>query len=164
MSESQVAGLARSGAELVVHLRLVRPMTIDTVRASAVLWAERMPWLGEQDPHAEPGRRSFSCDLELHAGGSGPTLFRKAAVVTFGAPAESDAGWLVPVEWRAATLSPLFPVFVGELLVKPDGLTLDGHYAPPGGRLGYLLDVSLLNMAARQTGEWFLRKVAMALA
>ena len=67
------------------------------------------------------------------------------------------------IEWQAATLTPLFPVFVGRLHVEPDRIVLDGRYAPPGGSIGYLLDVTLLGAAARQTGHWFLRKLAAAL-
>lgn len=91
-------------------------------------------------------------------------LFRKAAVVSLGSLRRVGAGWVVPVEWTAATMTPLFPVLVGQLRIGADGIELDGHYAPPGGRLGYLLDVSLLGAAARGTGRWFLGKLAAAVA
>jgi hypothetical protein len=41
---------------------------------------------------------------------------------------------------------------------------LDGRYAPPAGRIGYMLDTALVGAAARQTGRWFLRELAAALA
>ncbi len=74
-----------------------------------------------------------------------------------------NGGWLIPIEWRAATLTPLFPVFVGDLRIRSDRIELDGHYAPPGGTIGYVLDRALLRIAARGTARWFLRKVVSAL-
>jgi hypothetical protein len=61
-------------------------------------------------------------------------------------------------------MSALFPVFAGEIRIKPDRIELDGRYAPPAGRLGYLLDVALLGAAARQAGRWFLQELAAELA
>jgi hypothetical protein len=145
-------------------MQLTHVAAIDPARVPDVLGSAEARWLGETLPESPPGSRRYLCDLELHAGGNGLTLFRKAAVVSFGEPVGRRRSWAVPVEWRAASLSPLFPVFVGELVIEPDRLRLDGRYAPPGGRLGYLLDVALLGVAAKQTGQWFMRRVADALA
>lgn len=164
MSGPQAAGAQLASVELVVRLRLRHAAPIDLERLPDVLGAASLPWLGEEILDARPGQRSFLCDLELRAGGSGPTLFRKAAVLSLAEPTRRAGGWAVPVEWRAASLSALFPVFAGRLLLDREGVELDGRYAPPGGRLGYLLDVTLLGIAARQTGQWLLRLLAKAVA
>jgi hypothetical protein len=129
-----------------------------------VLGRQDAKWLGERAPDPEPTVRLFLCDLELHTGGSHRALFRKSALVGFGEPKRDGGGWVVPVEWHAATLAPLFPVFAGRLRIRPDRIELDGRYAPPGGKLGYMLDAALLGVAARGTGRWFLRKLASVLA
>lgn len=164
MSRSPAAGPSEGGIAPVVTLQLSLAESVDADRVPDVLGSGDASWLGEAMDESRPGWRSFLCDLELHAGGSGPTLFRKAAVVSFGEATSSEQGWRVPIEWRAASMTPLFPVFVGHLRIDPEGIRLDGRYAPPGGRIGYLLDVTLLGMAARQTGRWFMRRLADALA
>jgi hypothetical protein len=164
MTEIPAARAAQPAVELIVRLRIVLPTPVDLDRVPEALGSSEARWLGE--PAADPGPavRRFLCDLELHAGGSGPALFRKAALVDFGEPRQDSAGWVVPIEWRAATLAPLFPVFAGHLRIRPDRIVLDGSYAPPGGMLGYALDAALLRVAARETGRWFLRRLASALA
>jgi hypothetical protein len=163
VSASDAAARAEPSPERVVSLWLVLEASLDVARVPGVLGASTAAWLGELA--SEPGARmrSFVCDLELHAGKSERVLFRKAAIVSFGEPTRDGDGWVVDLEWRAATLTPLFPVFAGQLHIEPTRIVLDGRYAPPGGTLGYLLDTTLLGTAARQTGHWFLRKVADAL-
>lgn len=148
---------------LVAGLHLVHEAIVDLDRVPEVLGAPDAPWLGLPAPDQGPSKRSFLCDLELHAGGGGRALFRKAAVVSLGQPRSEVDGWVVPIEWRAASLTALFPVLVGDLHLRGDRLEIRGRYAPPGGRLGYLLDATLLGTAARQTGRWFLRKLASEL-
>jgi hypothetical protein len=164
MSESRAVPRADPSAGRVVSLWLVLETPVEVERVPAVLGGQAAPWLGELT--SEPGSqlRSYLCDLELHAGKSERVLFRKAAIVSFGQPARDGDGWVLDVEWRAATLTPLFPVFAGQLHIEPARIVLDGRYAPPGGSIGYLLDTTLLGAAARQTGHWFLRKLATALA
>lgn len=154
----------QAAATLIVQLLLVKETVVDLDRVPHVLGSPEARWLGEPTPSDDSSLRSFLCDLELHAGGSGPALFRKAAVVSFGMPGRDRDGWVVPIEWRAATMTALFPVFAGQLRIESDRIEVDGHYAPPAGRLGYLLDVALVGAAARQTGRWFLRELAVALA
>jgi hypothetical protein len=164
MSESQADELRlTSSVSLIVRLRLEERVALDPSRVPAILGIPEAPWLGEPTHSEDGAMRAYLCDLELHAGGAGPAIFRKAAIVSLGQPILRDAGWMVPIEWRAATLSPLFPVLVGSLHVDAERVALDGRYAPPGGRLGYQLDVRLFGAAARQTGHWFLRRVAAAL-
>jgi hypothetical protein len=147
----------------IVHFRLHTTAHVDLERVPAVLGGEEAPWLGERAPSERPDLRRFYCDLELHAGGAQRAIFRKSAIVGFGEPRRDQTGWIVPIEWQAATLSPLFPVFAGHLHVRADRIELEGSYAPPGGKLGQALDASLLGIAARTTGRWFARKLGEAL-
>ena len=164
MSGSDVVCTATEAPMDVATLSLVHVASVDLDRVVAVLGRATAPWLGERAVDGDPTMRRFVCDLELHAGGSERALLRKSAIVGFGEPAGSDGVWIVPVEWCAATLAPLFPVFAGHIRIRPDRIELDGSYAPPSGRLGYLLDAALLHLAARGTGRWFLGRIASALA
>jgi len=160
--QAKRAGLA--AVTLITRLRLVQEAVADPGLVPQVIGSPDARWLGEPTPSDDPSFRSFLCDLELHAGGSGLALFRKAAVVSFGEPRRDGDRWVVPIEWRAATMTALFPVFAGQLRIGSDRIELDGRYAPPAGRLGYLIDVALLGAAARQTGRWLLRELAAELA
>ncbi len=152
------------GPDDIVHFRLVTTAHVELERVAAVLGSEDAPWLGERAPSERPDVRRFCCDLELHAGGIEHAIFRKSAIVGFGEPERDDAGWRVPIEWRAATLAPLFPVFAGHLRIRANRIELDGSYAPPGGRVGHALDAALLGIAARATGRWFIQKLGTVLA
>lgn len=164
MSEAQAHRLRDPTVTLAVGLRLVEEAVIDLTRVPEVLGSAEAPWLGERIASDDRSMRRFLCDLLLNAGDGGPTLFRKAAIVSFGEPRHETGAWIVAIEWRAATMSALFPVLVGQLRVEPARVELDGRYAPPGGGLGHLLDAALLGTAARQTGRWFLRRVVAALS
>jgi len=164
VSGSDVVCTATEAPMDVATLSLVHVTSVDLDRVVAVLGRATAPWLGERAVGGDPTMRRFVCDLELHAGGSERALLRKSAIVGFGEPTGADGVWVVPIEWRAASLAPLFPVFAGRLRIHADGIELDGSYAPPSGRLGYLLDAALLGVAARGTGRWFLGKLASALA
>ena len=77
----------------------------------------------------------------LRVSPDGRALFRKSAIGDH-RPGRVTSGesWLVPIEWRAATLAPLFPVFVGSVRVEADLIALGGYYAPPFGVVGHILD------------------------
>lgn len=147
----------------IARLHLALPVHSEMVRMPALLGSPDAEWLGERVDDTSGPTREYACDLDLPVGDMGPILFRKSAIVGLGEPVREGAVWLVPIEWHAASFKPLFPVFAGTLTVTERQVVLDGHYAPPGGRLGAVLDVALLNVAARGTGRWFLRKVAAAL-
>lgn len=164
MNELDVARPALPTDEYIARLRLDLAAPVDLARVPEAFGSQEARWLGELAPDQEPAVRRILCDLELRAGGSERALFRKAALVALGEPRRDGGGWVVPLEWRATTMAPLFPVFVGRLRIGPDKIELDGGYAPPGGKLGYLIDAALLGVAARETGRWFLRKVALVLA
>jgi hypothetical protein len=156
--------LAGAVPDEIAHFRLLIPTPVELGRVPAILGGDDAPWLGERAPSQRLDVRRFYCDLELHAGGVERAIFRKSAIVGFGEPKQDQAGWIVPIEWQAATLAPLFPVFAGHLRVRADRIELEGSYAPPGGKLGQALDASLLGIAARATGRWFVHKLGAALA
>jgi hypothetical protein len=108
--------------------------------------------------------RRYISDLEFHLPDLGPVAFRKSAVISLGSVTRDGSGWTVPVEWQAATLAPLFPVFVGTLRFWADRAVLDGRYAPPGGRLGQAADALLLGVAAGGTARWFISRITDRLA
>ena len=70
----------------------------------------------------------------------------------------------MPIWWRAAGMTPLFPIFAGRLSWSDDELRLDGYYEPPGGNVGVVMDRLLLNVAARATGRRLLERIAEVLA
>ena len=137
---------------------LVQAITID--RVPYAFGDEAPNWLGEPAGRSEGGLARYLCDLELWVSPERRGAFRKAAIVSIGVPSKIEDGWSIPLEWQAASLAPLFPVLVGSLVVQPDRLTIDGHYAPPFGVVGLLLDRGLLSIAAHRTARWFLGKVA----
>ena len=143
----------------VVSLHLAIPARLDLGRVPGAFGRPDADWLGQRIPDEASGIRRFSCDLELTVGPERRAMFRKSAIVGVGAPRADDDAWLVPIEWRAATLAPLFPVFAGHMRLSADRIELDGHYAPPGGMIGYALDRALLRVAARGTARWFMHKV-----
>ena len=151
--------------EHAVHLRLVQPWTGDLAAARRRLEDGAAEWLGAAlDAPSESDARRFESDLVLPMREQARHMvLRKAAVVELGWPRDEAPGFALDVSWRSATLAPLFPVFVGTLVVSARELALDGYYAPPGGELGVILDRALLNIAARGTARWFLTRVAHAI-
>jgi len=173
MDEPKAVALSRewfglAGEELAeadaASLTVSRPARIDLARVPEAFGAGAATWLGAPDGPDQRGLMRYLCDLELHTGTAGRHLFRKAAIVSLGQPAGQPGGWLVPIEWRAATLAPLFPVLVGSLAIEPERITLRGTYAPPLGVIGQALDRALLSIAARGTARWFLARAAAAVA
>ncbi len=152
-----------------VHLRLVQPVSPITAFDGRDLAGEELPWLGERVATDADDRtvemRRFQVDLGVAARANGDRpVFRKAAYVDVGPVQATGDGWRAQIGWQAATLAPLFPVFGGTLTRTKDSLVLDGEYAPPGGELGVAVDRALLNIAARRTAVWLLRRIADALA
>jgi hypothetical protein len=147
----------------MVQLNLTLAASVDLDRVATTFGSPEAVWLGERAPDGPARIRRFSCDLELQVSPERRVLFRKAAIVGLGEPRPADEGWIVPIEWFAATFTPLFPVFVGELRLQADHVGLGGSYVPPGAAIGYILDKAILGAAARGTGQWFLRTVASVL-
>jgi len=67
------------------------------------------------------------------------------------------------VWWEAAEQRWLFPTFDGGLEVRPVGngteLRLEGHYRPPLGAAGVLVNRAVLNRAATASLEAFLDRL-----
>jgi len=146
-------------SSVALHVALPARINLDRV---AVAFGSETAWLGEPVLPATSDTRLFACDLELRVLPDRRATFRKSAVVGLGEPVRDQSGWVVPIEWRAATHAPLFPVFAGHLRLTARHLELDGQYLPPGGTVGYVVDRLLLHVAANGTGRWFLQKVIAA--
>lgn len=131
-------------------------------RADQILGRERASWLGEPIEHvgADSATRHL-IDLELRVSDRARRVtFRKAAHVELGPlQSQSDRTLVADISWRAAALTPLFPVFAGTLRWQDGQLRLEGLYAPPTGSIGAAADHLLLNVAARGTGRRLLERV-----
>jgi hypothetical protein len=141
----------------VATLRVFRAGRVDAKSVCALLHAA--PWLGEVVPAADltDGSLRYLTDLVLPLPPDGRLLsLRKAALLDIGPGIPTTDGCEVPIAWRSASLAPLFPVFAGRIIVKSTGLSIEGHYAPPGGVLGLAADRVLLHTAARGTARWLL--------
>ena len=160
MTETVAAPVAKP--EDLERLAVRMPASLDAVDAFSRLQAP--DWLGPED-HAEPGHRRYMSDLAFPLFSSPRTLvFRKAVIVDLGpATGLADGSVAVEIAWRSATLAPLFPVFCGQLLIRKDGLVLDGAYAPPFGEFGRLIDRAALHQVAVRTARWFVETVASQL-
>jgi hypothetical protein len=152
-------------ADDVATLRVHRAGPLDVRRLCPLLTDGA--WLGQivdVDDLPEATTR-YLTDLVLPLPPDGHLLsLRKAAFVDLGPMAERpDGGCDVQIAWRSASLAPLFPVFAGRLIARSSGLTIEGHYAPPGGIVGRTADRMLLHIAARGTARWFLGHLAAVL-
>jgi hypothetical protein len=144
-----------------LHVTLAARVTPE--RAEQVLGERRAAWLGERvdDSEAPEGVNRYLLDLELRVSDAAPRVaFRKAAYVDLGPLQHEEDAVFVEISWRAAGLTPLFPVFAGRLTWTGGQLLLDGHYAPPGGGVGVVADRLLLNVAARGTGRRLLERIS----
>ena len=142
-----------------VALSVVHRATIDVDRARDAL--ADPSWLGPVtgDVPAD-GWRRITTDLELPVfDGSGPAV-RKSAIVDIGEIHETPGSLSVPITWSSASLTPLFPVFAGQLLISKTSLVLTGRYAPPFGRIGVLIDRTLLHFVATRSANALLATVA----
>lgn len=134
-----------------VPLRVEARARVDLERVPRTLDADG--WLGEEIGRDGRAMRRLASDLVLGVGTDRPVAFHKSMIVGLGQPQGDATGWAVPIEWQAASLTPLFPVFVGHVRVDPDGVAIVGHYAPPFGIIGVVLDRALLGIAARATAK-----------
>lgn len=140
-------------------LQVAVPAPADAEAAATTLGPARGEWLGER---VAPER--YLMRLELRVAEHLPRVaFHKAAYVDLGPAMADAAGVSLPISWRAAGLTPLFPVFAGTLSWRAGELRLDGLYAPPGGGVGQIADRLLLNVAARATGRRLLERIAAAM-
>jgi len=76
---------------------------------------------------------------------------------------------MLPVSWEAVGGPPIFPGMEGTLHVEPFGpggsrLTLNATYEPPLGKLGELIDRTLMHRFAHATMSDFVDRLAAALS
>jgi hypothetical protein len=148
------------------RLEVSIPAAVSRARAETVLGVERGAWLGElvQADVDVQGAARYLLDLELRVSDLAPRVsFRKAAYVDVGPLDAVGATLVVDIAWRAAGLTPLFPVFAGTMSWQDGELQLRGVYAPPGGAVGAVADRLLLNVAARGTGRRLLERGAQVM-
>jgi Rrf2 family protein len=116
-------------------------------------------------------RHAAACDeekLRVRIGPGGPGWLGKTVAVHLGAPADADDSLVIPLIWEATGPQGLFPRFEGELRLAgldPERceLNVSGHYRPPLGRAGQVLDDALLARVARAVLRSFLRRIARGL-
>ena len=106
--------------------------------------------------------------VRVRVGPGGPAWLGKTVDVRLGSVESAGGTLVIPLAWEATGPSGLFPRLEGELRVVPidpdrSELSLAGHYRPPLGRAGLVLDEVLLIHVARATVRSFLRQVAWAL-
>jgi hypothetical protein len=143
-----------------VHLRAETRARVDLALVPRVLADGK--WLGEELGRDDDGTRRLATDLVLGVGSDRPITFHRSMIVGLGQPVRDADGWVVPLEWQSAALTPLFPVFVGHLRFGHEGAVIDGHYAPPFGVIGAALDRALLGIAARATAKVLLTRFVNA--
>jgi len=155
---------AAAVVESVARLDVSRAFHADPERLCAAL--SNPVWLG-QIVHSPPDRPDLirvETDLAFTLQTNRRDLvFRKAALVDIGIRSAGKLGCTGEVAWRAASFSPLFPVFAGRLSVSPTRLELRGVYAPPGGQLGLLIDRAMTHRLAERTARWFLDRLVIEL-
>jgi hypothetical protein len=134
-----------------VFLRVEAPARVDLDTVATRLAASG--WLGDETGDDDRGMRGLTSDLILGVGSDRSVAFPKSMLVRLGQPHRDARGWTVPIEWQAATLTPLFPVFVGHVRIDSISIGIEGHYAPPFGAIGVVLDRALLGIAARATAK-----------
>jgi hypothetical protein len=159
-----MAGMtAAAGSEAVARLDVTRAFHANPERLCQAL--ARPDWLGRivDPPPDRPDLVRVETDLALTLRSeASPLVFRKAALVDVGIRTVTEDGCTGEIAWRAASFSPLFPVFAGQLTVGRHRLRLHGVYAPPGGQLGLLIDRALIHRFAERTGRWFLDRLVVA--
>jgi len=119
-------------------------------------------------------RHAEACDDEqslvrLAPGGPGrPGWLGTTVAVRLGTAAESANALAFALVWEASGPGGIFPRFEGELRLSAldperSQLALSGHYRPPFGKAGRVLDDAVLGRLARATVRSFLRRVARVL-
>lgn len=140
-----------------VQVELAAPVVAERLRAEN-------SWLA---PHVDAAHSEEEKVL-VRIGPGGPSWLGKVVAVNFATPRGTDDDLVIPVSWEATGPSGLFPRFNGELHVAaldPDRseLSLSGHYRPPLGRAGQVLDETVLARVAHATMRSLLRRMARAL-
>lgn len=148
------------------------------VKASAVLrvpFARAVETVTQQQAEAWlPGlvlqNGDFERGLLVDVGfGGGRARVGRRVEVQLGSWVDVPPGVLIPISWRAAEATELFPRMEADLMLAPMGasitqLSICGRYTPPLAGLGQLLDRALLHRIAEATINDFLARTAHLLA
>jgi Rrf2 family protein len=118
-------------------------------------------------PHLDAARDDGE-SIVMRIGPGESNWLSKTVAVHLGEAVSGPDGVVIPIRWEATGTSGLFPRLVGTLRVAeldPERceLTLSGHYRPPLGRAGQVLDDAVLTRVARATFRSLLRRLAQAL-
>jgi len=106
-----------------VPLFVRRTATVDLQRAVNELGD--IGWLGVGRPDVESSTRVVTTELELPLRNpSSGNSIRIPALMEVGLPVVTGQAVAVDLSWRSATLTPLFPLFVGRLVVTAEDVTL----------------------------------------
>lgn len=106
--------------------------------------------------------------LRVRVGPGGYGWLGKTVAVHLGELAQADGGVVIPLVWEATGPLGLFPRFEGKLRLtgldqERCELSLSGHYRPPLGKAGHILDDALLTRVAQAALRSLLRRVARVL-
>ena len=157
-------GRALQTAGDAVEVVLTRRLAVPAEEVVKRLSEDPAGLLGPADPGTGPSGQ-FLVPLSVRLAG---VRFDRAAAVGFGPLVEEDdASRLLPLWWEAAEHPWLFPTFAGGLEVRPDNdgaeIRLEGHYWPPLGAAGGLVNRAVLNRAATASLETLLDHLAARL-
>ncbi len=144
-----------------VHLAASQPGRFQITAARAAF--TDLEWLGDpvEAGSLDGGWQRIKVVLVLPVtDGSSPGPIRKGALLDVGPLQQTDDWIRLGIAWQSDSIAPLFPIFAGHLVVRPDGLSLEGEYEPPFGRLGLLIDAGLLHFVARRTAHALLVHIA----
>lgn len=105
---------------------------------------------------------------ETLAVGPGDGVLTVSVALEVGEPIRGASGSTIPLTWRAAGATSLFPMMEAELVLTPLGpelthVTFRGSYDPPLAGLGAVLDRIALHRVAESTVRVFLQRLAAAL-
>jgi hypothetical protein len=93
----------------------------------------------------------------------------KRVIVELGEPEKKGEWTNVPISWKATFPEQLFPVLSGRLELVPvekkvTRLTVSGMYEPPLGRLGALIDETIMHSVAEATVKEVTESIAVQLS
>jgi hypothetical protein len=110
------------------------------------------------------GEVHIDLDVELGRGASA----RQAVTVQAGQLQATPTGFVLPLDWTPAGRERLFPSFVGQLTLGPDGgatkVTLGGHYVVPLGAMGRFGDGVVGRQLATRSIRALLERIAVRLS
>lgn len=143
---------------------LTRRVDVPAAEVVARLCADPATFLGVDPAHLPDERHVLP--LQVRFAG---VHFDRAATVGFGPLVEEDEGaQVLPVWWEALEQPWLFPTFTGGLEVRSlddrTELRLEGHYRPPLGAAGSLVNRAVLNRAASASLEALLDRLVTRLS